>query len=125
MITQTPVQFQPTYVTALLANATPYCVGIVDAQKGIAARPDLYDHDGDRSEYAQGYADEAASIARVGRDGELTTPIELDDADFDVIFGRVAAGDTATFTLDLFDYEGEADDLVEARYDEEFWAHGC
>lgn len=58
------------YMTALLAEATPYICGVVDAQKGELMRPALYDLDGDRAEYVQGYEEEAAAIIAYGKDGE-------------------------------------------------------
>lgn len=109
---------QPAYLAALLAEAPAYVVGIVDAQKGETARPDLYDHEGDRAEYERGYSEERAAIAQFGKDGEGR---EM-QATLDALFAPLA--DSAAVDLDLFDYVGELEDLLDGRSDEEHHARG-
>jgi len=46
------------------------------------------------------------------------------DSFLDEVYGRQAPTDEGARQYDLFDYDAEADDLAEARLDEEFWRSG-
>jgi hypothetical protein len=56
-------------------------------------------------------------------DGTLQSMID-EGNELDAIFAPVVVDDS-DIGFDLFDYEGEADDLEEARADEDFWRSGC
>ena len=127
--TRPSVNWQPAtrsveFVTAVLAaEITPYMMGALDAEKGELACPELYyTKRGQMCEYCEGYE----SVAGV----TLTTEQFLGkraaalEATIDAVFATVPVDDRQ-LALDLFDYDAEADDLIEARADAEYWAQGA
>jgi hypothetical protein len=123
---------QPSFVVALLeAEVSPYMLGVLDAERGETACPEMYyTQRGQMCEYCEGY--EAVAGRTITTGFFLTVPpvavtvaptaSEI-EATLAAIFAPVSVDDSQ-LALDLFDYEGEFEDLQEDMLDREFHGRG-
>jgi hypothetical protein len=124
---------QPDFVAAIFeAEISPYMLGVLDAERGETAVPEMYfTQRGQMCEYCEGY--EAVAGRTITTGFFLTVPpvavtVAPTASDIEATLAAIFAPvpvDDSQLALDLFDYEGELEDLQDDMADREFHGRGA